>query len=223
MSFLTRRKLALAASLLTFTASAASATTVMNFDSLRSKDTTGYTYVTGPYKEAGFTLNAGSCQGSAKTGCFLGVQPFKSMDKVGGAIATQFVSTPVTLTRDNGASFLMQSIDFSEYFDNLIYQPFSTDVIFSYVFANGGTGTSTRTFSSDGAFVPTTFNFDLAPLKSFSWTPVTGGGVQFDNIRLNDVIAAVPEPTTWAMMVLGFGVMGSAMRRRKPATAMLAA
>ena len=116
----------------------------------------------------------------------------------------------------------MQSIDFSEYFDNLIYQPFSTDVIFSYVFANGGTGTSTRTFSTNGKFLPTTFNFDLAPLKSFSWTPVTGGGVQFDNIRLNDVIAAVPEPTTWAMMVLGFGVMGSAMRRRKVTTGMLA-
>ena len=29
-----------------------------------------------------------------------------------------------------------------------------------------------------------------------------------------DVAAAVPEPTTWAMMIMGFGLVGSAMRRR---------
>jgi hypothetical protein len=29
------------------------------------------------------------------------------------------------------------------------------------------------------------------------------------------VTAAVPEPATWAMMIVGFGVAGSAMRRRK--------
>lgn len=28
-------------------------------------------------------------------------------------------------------------------------------------------------------------------------------------------ISAVPEPATWAMMILGFGVVGAAMRRRK--------
>ena len=27
-------------------------------------------------------------------------------------------------------------------------------------------------------------------------------------------VASVPEPTTWAMMITGFGVIGSAMRRR---------
>nr|WP_277981555.1 PEPxxWA-CTERM sorting domain-containing protein [Sphingomonas phyllosphaerae] len=28
--------------------------------------------------------------------------------------------------------------------------------------------------------------------------------------------AAVPEPTTWAMMLLGFGVIGFVTRRRSP-------
>ena len=30
--------------------------------------------------------------------------------------------------------------------------------------------------------------------------------------------AAVPEPATWAMMTLGFGAMGFAMRRKKVST-----
>ncbi|MBY9061427.1 PEPxxWA-CTERM sorting domain-containing protein [Sphingomonas yunnanensis] len=35
--------------------------------------------------------------------------------------------------------------------------------------------------------------------------------------------AAVPEPSTWAMMVLGFGLAGAAIRRRRAAGAPAAA
>lgn len=31
-------------------------------------------------------------------------------------------------------------------------------------------------------------------------------------------LAAVPEPSTWALLILGFGTIGGAMRRRRPAT-----
>jgi hypothetical protein len=34
-----------------------------------------------------------------------------------------------------------------------------------------------------------------------------------------DAIAAVPEPASWGMMILGFGVVGAGMRRRKTALA----
>lgn len=37
-------------------------------------------------------------------------------------------------------------------------------------------------------------------------------------VRIGSV-AAVPEPATWAMMVGGFGMLGSALRRRRPAMA----
>jgi hypothetical protein len=33
---------------------------------------------------------------------------------------------------------------------------------------------------------------------------------------------AVPEPLTWAMMILGFGAVGTAMRRKQKVTASLA-
>lgn len=43
----------------------------------------------------------------------------------------------------------------------------------------------------------------------------TAGRTGFDNITFgSDVPNAVPEPGTWAMMLLGFGAIGFAMRRR---------
>ena len=41
-----------------------------------------------------------------------------------------------------------------------------------------------------------------------------GGGFQLDNLNL----AGVPEPATWALMILGFGAVGGAMRRRTKAS-----
>ena len=40
----------------------------------------------------------------------------------------------------------------------------------------------------------------------------TGQALEVDNFG---VIAAVPEPATWGMMLLGFGVMGVSLRRRR--------
>jgi len=42
-----------------------------------------------------------------------------------------------------------------------------------------------------------------------------GETVLIPNVR----ITAVPEPATWAMMILGFGAAGSVLRRRRAAVA----
>lgn len=42
----------------------------------------------------------------------------------------------------------------------------------------------------------------------------TGGGGSVDDGTLSPPIAAVPEPATWAMMILGFGLCAAALRRR---------
>ena len=39
--------------------------------------------------------------------------------------------------------------------------------------------------------------------------------IGIDDLRFASVSAAVPEPTTWAMILFGFGVIGGALRRRK--------
>ena len=41
-----------------------------------------------------------------------------------------------------------------------------------------------------------------------------------DNIRVNASLSAVPEPSTWALLILGFGAIGACRRRvRRPALA----
>lgn len=58
--------------------------------------------------------------------------------------------------------------------------------------------------------------------KSITWRGWTDDDMltaaQFHDVRqidLNPALAPVPEPTTWAMMIAGFGLVGAAMRRRK--------
>lgn len=51
-------------------------------------------------------------------------------------------------------------------------------------------------------------------------------GLAVDNFRLTATLAqtaAVPEPSTWALLILGFGAVGSALRRRGGMTARHAA
>ncbi len=49
----------------------------------------------------------------------------------------------------------------------------------------------------------------------------TSGGIEADHVqygfRLATVPGAVPEPATWAMMILGFGAVGGILRRRTQA------
>ena len=40
----------------------------------------------------------------------------------------------------------------------------------------------------------------------------SSGSFSFDDVQIADV-SAVPEPTTWALMILGFGAVGYAVRR----------
>ena len=47
--------------------------------------------------------------------------------------------------------------------------------------------------------------------------PPVGGPTSF--IVSHPLVAAVPEPQTWAMLILGFGLIGVALRRRRGARA----
>src|SRR3954451_15488130 len=88
--------------------------------------------------------------------------------------------------------------------------------------------------SPTGVVYPTTgddfaFNFD-ATLPSQTVTVLTAlngatSGTPSDISIISQVIRGpgfVPEPETWAMMVVGFGAMGFVVRRRKAAVARLA-
>jgi hypothetical protein len=66
-----------------------------------------------------------------------------------------------------------------------------------------------------------TGNFTAGPGSTLNFTNLTGGvneGILLDAVSITQ---AVPEPGTWAMMLIGFGAVGFAMRRRKSANGLL--
>jgi PEP-CTERM motif len=81
--------------------------------------------------------------------------------------------------------------------------------------ANGGSFGSWTSFGANSGFVrgANVLTFNVRNTAQATGNP-TGLRVEFTE----SAIAAVPEPATWAMMILGFGVVGGAMRRRKAAT-----
>lgn len=105
---------------------------------------------------------------------------------------------------------------------------------FQIAFENDGFfGTLTGSSAQNGA-VPTFFDFDidftilggtgrfLGATGTFATGAGSGADITFRPSRVtfnfvNGVIdaPAVPEPGTWALMILGFGALGGAMRHRR--------
>jgi hypothetical protein len=50
---------------------------------------------------------------------------------------------------------------------------------------------------------------------ALSFADLAGGNQNIGNILDNVSLSAVPEPATWAAMLLGFGGIGASMRRRR--------
>ena len=50
---------------------------------------------------------------------------------------------------------------------------------------------------------------------SFSQASQTAASPIVDNLLVSTIASAAPEPATWGMLLLGFGIAGSALRRRK--------
>lgn len=67
-------------------------------------------------------------------------------------------------------------------------------------------------FTLQGGFVAGTNQIDF---KVNNGGGPTGLRVEFTSATANPVASAVPEPATWAMMMVGFGVIGAAMRRKR--------
>jgi hypothetical protein len=67
----------------------------------------------------------------------------------------------------------------------------------------------------------TTLNFvtSSAYYKEFLFTTRIDGTVQPQGYRIADLTFAVPEPATWGLMLVGFGLVGVAARRRSRAVA----
>jgi hypothetical protein len=84
---------------------------------------------------------------------------------------------------------------------DLIANPFNTDLIENYALAGVQLGAGTYTLTVQGT-------------RGLSGS--FGGNVSFEAHQPGDV----PEPATWAMMLLGFGAIGWQLRRRRSSLAL---
>ena len=94
----------------------------------------------------------------------------------------------------------------------------------SYNFVKFFSG-ATEIFSMDGTMMPPASGdqfaagtnrrafFSFAPTDNVTSMQFISNGVafEFDDVAIS---AAVPEASTWAMLIAGFGIVGAAMRRR---------
>lgn len=75
-----------------------------------------------------------------------------------------------------------------------------------------GTSLGFTQFVSSADLFSLVGNRPVFNLGTFNLTSIVSGS---STLRISAATAAVPEPATWGMMVLGFGALGGALRRRR--------
>jgi hypothetical protein len=204
----TRSPLALMTAVLMMTGAGAAEATVISFDGL------AYPGYCNPCGEAGYSFSANGFGDALFT---WGPQPEpKSADPstTSSALGLSYELLTATLTKDDGGSFFLNSIDFSDTL-NIAY-PVAFDMVFNFT----GGGTSTVSYTLDSLVGLETFSFAAVALDSVSWT-ATSTTVLFDGLQWDNVnVAATPIPASLPLFIsalAGFGFFG--WRRRKCATA----
>ena len=99
----------------------------------------------------------------------------------------------------------------------------STDNFSAFLSGNGVNLTDDTTFLGSDPFGTRTLSFVATSngMASFGFGTTSSDNIGpiLDNVGL-DITSSVPEPASWALMILGFGLVGGTMRRRKTDTAL---
>jgi hypothetical protein len=83
---------------------------------------------------------------------------------------------------------------------------------FNILAANPNDPSGVLDLGSDGRLVLGTFAIQIADVHVDRSIPIGLGAVTLESVGAN----AIPEPGAWALMILGFGLAGTALRRRTP-------
>ena len=144
------------------------------------------------------------------------------------AVATPAMATQtIVITGPSGTfgddSVTLQGL-FTETFNFLTPVGYNlTNASISTSAAGGNNINFTSVLLNGTAFTLTpTGVFEFGTLSNFGLIPGANNTITVNGTNTGDtsfagslVFAAVPEPATWGMMLLGFGVMGVSLRRRR--------
>lgn len=123
----------------------------------------------------------------------------------------------IRFVASGGELVTLNSFDMAGWFDDYRSSARVYDLAYNLLF---DTGAITAPGQGHLSFAPGVSNAGGLILQ---WGP-SGYNAGLDNISFSysslsrsSIAAAVPEPTTWALMILGFGAVGASLRRRRPA------
>ena len=200
--------MALCATAALVAAAPASATTVIDFAEFTHD--AGDLKLSQRFETQGFTFELNS--NSAQAWIVFGKNDSRNADTGGATLMSNLMSTTTRVSRTDNGLFDLMSIDMADLFN--VGQP--TWVRFNFTDALGATTSEVRQLDAKKGLE--TFTLGQSNLRAFdysfvaNYTPGSSGWGQADNIRLAAV--SVPEPATWALMILGFGAVGATLRRR---------
>lgn len=181
-------------------ASAANLLTNGDFESPLAPNSPGYTTFYAGESFPGWNVTEGNVDVVAASFATTIPASGQWLDLVGfndGTITQTFATTA-------GASYLLTFL----YGNNPGGAPRSANVSVGD-FAGTITSTSGLTYNSFSQLFTATGSSTTLTFASFGGSG--NAGIALDNVS----VTAVPEPATWGMMILGFGLIGAAARRRQ--------
>jgi hypothetical protein len=184
---------------------AAAATTVLTFDDLAKAGTGNDTIGPAAFAYGDFTFT--SSYSDSPHFLIWQKDAVQNADPGGGTFAHRWDSYPMTIQRTDGEAFDLVSLDVAD----LRNQGARHMNTLQFYFMDGSTEFINYTTDATAGLETLLLN-----RSGLSKVTIAAQGLQWWQIdNLTVATGAVPEPATWAMMILGFGGVGAAFRRRR--------
>jgi hypothetical protein len=165
----------------------------------------------------GCTQNDGACANVSFTGRRQDSSTLENIRITDGAGFASITDSPLNSSNQLYELLIDPANDFNQYMFSLQLVNDGTVFVY-YMLASGGgwqqatplagigqSANANRTYLVSGDVMTAIYVRSNSPFKEFKQNSITFGSVP----------APVPEPATWALMLLGFGGMGMALRRSR--------